>query len=217
MGDRYTLPVLPLRGTVVYPGVAVKIAAGRPGTVEAVQEALDGDRRLFAVAQKENDDDPTPDVLYKVGTVVRIIQDHWVRGGVHLLVQGEERAQVLSYESEGEGMLHAVLLEMKRQTSSNPDDPAFQALNNELRERAAELGTRRGVPAEALNQLFQGVYEPGAFADLVSFYLELETADKQVLLELLDDEQRMRESLVAVERELARLDAQEEIQEGENI
>ena len=212
MGDRYTLPVLPLRDTVVYPGVAVPISAGRPGTVEAVQEALDGDRRLFAVAQRENVDDPAPDVLYTVGTVVRIIQTHRVRGGVQLLVQGEERAQALSYETEGEGMLHAVLLEMKRQPSQNPDDPAFQALNHELRERAAELGTRRGVPAEALNQLIQGVDEPGAFADLVSFYLELETEDKQALLEILDDEQRMREALVAVGRELARLDAQEEIQ-----
>jgi ATP-dependent Lon protease len=212
MGDQYTLPVLPLRDTVVYPGVAVPISAGRSGTVEAVQEALDGDRRLFAVAQKENVDDPTPDVLYTVGTVVRIIQTHRVRGGVQLLVQGEERAQAITYESEGEGMLHAVLLEMERQPSPNPDDPAFQALNHELRERAAELGTRRGVPAEALNQLIQGVDEPGAFADLVSFYLELATEDKQALLEMLDDEQRMREALVAVERELARLDAQEEIQ-----
>jgi ATP-dependent Lon protease len=212
MGDRYTLPVLPLRDTVVYPGVAVPISAGRPGTVKAVQEALDGDRRLFAVAQKENVDDPAPDVLYTVGTVVRIIQTHRVRGGVQLLVQGEERAQAITYEAEGEGMLHAVLLEMERQPSPNPDDPAFQALNHELRERAAELGTRRGVPAEALNQLIQGVDEPGAFADLVSFYLELETEDKQALLEMLDDEQRMREALVAVERELARLDAQEEIQ-----
>ena len=212
MGDRYILPVLPLRDTVVYPGVAVPISAGRPGTVEAVQEALDGDRRLFAVAQRENVDDPAPDVLYTVGTVVRIIQTHRVRGGVQLLVQGEERAQAISYESEGEGMLRAVLLEMERQPSANPDDPAFQALNHELRERAAELGTRRGVPAEALNQLIQGVDEPGAFADLVSFYLELATEDKQALLEMLDDEQRMREALVAVERELARLDAQEEIQ-----
>ena len=148
----------------------------------------------------------------RLGTVVRIIQTHRVRGGVQLLVQGEERAQAISYESEGKGMLHAVLLEMERQPSPNPDDPAFQALNHELRERAAELGTRRGVPAEALNQLIQGVDEPGAFADLVSFYLELETEDKQALLEMLDDEQRMREALVAVERELARLDAQEEIQ-----
>ena len=212
MGERYTLPVLPLRDTVVYPGVAVPISAGRPGTVEAVQEALDGNRRLFAVAQKENVDDPSPDVLYTVGTVVRIIQTHRVRGGVQLLVQGEGRAQVVSYESEGEGMLHAVLLDMERQPARNPEEPAFQALNHELRERAAELGTRRGVPAEALNQLIQGVDEPGAFADLVSFYLELETEDKQALLEMLDDEERMREALVAVERELARLDAQEEIQ-----
>jgi len=212
MGERYTLPVLPLRDTVVYPGVAVPISAGRPGTVEAVQEALEGDRRLFAVAQKENVEDASPDVLYTVGTVVRIIQTHRVRGGVQLLVQGEGRAQAVSYESEGEGMLHAVLLEMERQPALNPEEPAFQALNHELRERAAELGTRRGVPADALNQLIQGVDEPGSFADLVSFYLELETEDKQVLLELLDDEERMREALVAVERELARLDAQEEIQ-----
>ena len=212
MGERYTLPVLPLRDTVVYPGVAVPISAGRAGTVAAVQEALDGDRRLFAVAQKENVDDPVPEVLYTVGTVVRIIQTHRVRGGVQLLVQGEGRAQALSYKSEGDGMLHAVLLEMERQPSQNEDDPAFQALNKELRERAAELGTRRGVPAEALSQLIQGVDEPGAFADLVAFYLELETADKQALLETLDDEDRMREALVAVERELARLDAQEEIQ-----
>jgi len=212
MAERYTLPVLPLRETVVYPGVAVPISAGRAGTVEAVQKALDGDRRLFAVAQKENVDDPSPDVLYTVGTIIRIIQTHRVRGGVQLLVQGEGRAQALSYEAEGEGMLHAVVLEMERQPSQNPENPAFLALNQELRERAAELGTRRGVPAEALNQLIQGVDEPGAFADLVSFYLELETEDKQALLETLDDEERMREALVAVERELARIDAQEEIQ-----
>ena len=72
------------------------ISAGRPGTVEAVQEALDGDRRLFAVTQMEDVDDPAPDVLYKVGTVVRIIQTHRVRGGVQLLVEGEERAQAIS-------------------------------------------------------------------------------------------------------------------------
>lgn len=212
MGERLTLPVLPLRDTVVYPGVAVPISAGRPGTVEAVQEALDGDRRLFAVAQRENVDDPSSDVLYTVGTVVRVIQTHRVRGGVQLLVQGEGRAQALSYEQEGQGMLHAVLLPMDRQEPANPADPAFQALDRELRDRAAELGTRRGVPAEALNQLIQGVDDPGAFADLVAFYLELPTNSKQALLETLDDEARMRAALVAVERELARIDAQEDIQ-----
>ena len=212
MSKRFTLPVLPLRDTVVYPGVAVPISAGRPGTVEAVQEALDGDRRMFAVAQRDNVDDPLPEYLYSVGTVVRIIQTHRMRGGMQLLVQGEGRAQALSYHDEGQAMLHAVLLEMDRQEPQNPSDPAFQALDRELRDRAAELGTRRGVPAEALNQLIQGVDESGSFADLVAFYLELDTADKQALLETLADEERMRACLVAVERELARIDAQEEIQ-----
>ena len=212
MSKRFTLPVLPLRDTVVYPGVAVPISAGRPGTVEAVQEALDGDRRMFAVAQRDNVDDPLPEYLYSVGTVVRIIQTHRMRGGMQLLVQGEGRAQALSYHDEGQAMLHAVLLQMDRQEPQNPSDPAFQALDRELRDRAAELGTRRGVPAEALNQLIQGVDESGPFADLVAFYLELDTADKQKLLETLADEERMRACLVSVERELARIDAQEEIQ-----
>ncbi len=212
MGERYSLPVLPLRDTVVYPGVAVPISAGRPGTVEAVQEALDGDRRLFAVAQRENVDDPHPEILYTVGTVVRVIQTHRVRGGMQLLVQGEGRAQALNYGTEGEAMLLANLINLERLPPTSPEDPAFQALDSELRERAAELGTRRGVPVEALNQLIQGVDEPGAFADLVAFYLELPTEDKQRLLEILGDEDRMRAALVAVERELVRIDAQEEIQ-----
>ena len=180
--------------------------------MEAVQEALEGDRRLFAVAQRENVDDPHPDILYTVGTVVRIIQTHRVRGGMQLLVQGEGRAQAMSYLSEGDAMLQANLITMERQAPANLEDPAFQALDGELRERAAELGTRRGVPVEALNQLIQGVDDPGAFADLVAFYLELPTEDKQKLLEILGDEDRMRAALVAVERELARIDAQEDIQ-----
>ena len=212
MAERFTLPVLPLRDTVVYPGVAVPISAGRPGTVEAVQEALDGDRRLFAVAQKENVDDPSADILYPVGTVVRIIQTHRVRGGVQLLVQGEGRAQALNYQKEGEAMLTASLLAMDRIPPQALQDPAFQALDRELRERAAELGTRRGVPAEALSQLIHGMDDPGAFADLVAFYLELPTGEKQKLLEILDDEERMRRTLVSVERELARIEAQEDIQ-----
>ena len=212
MGERYRLPVLPLRDTVVYPGVAVPISAGRPGTIEAVQAALEGDRRLLAVAQRENVDKPTAEGLYQVGTVVRIIQTHRVRAGIQLLVQGDGRAQVLSYEKSGKAMLAGIVMDLDRIPPRSEKDPAFQALDRELRERAAGLGTRRGVPADSLNQLIQGVDDSGAFADLVAFYLDLRTEEKQRLLEVLDDEDRMRQALVAVERELVRLSAQEEIQ-----
>lgn len=212
MSRRFSLPVLPLRETVVFPGVAVPISAGRPGTVEAVQEALDGDRRLFAVAQHENQDDPDPQILYAVGTIVRIIQTHRARGGIQLLVQGETRGRAVQYSRYGDSMLRATLVPLERHCPVDRKDPGFKALDSELRQRAAELGTRRGQSAEALNQVIQGVDEPGAFADLVVFYLELPTAEKQRLLETLDDEERMRAALVAVERELVRIDAQEDIQ-----
>ena len=212
MSRRSSLPVLPLRDTVVYPGVAVPISAGRPGTVEAVQEALDNDRRLFAVAQNQNQDDPDPEILYAVGTIVRIIQTHRVRGGIQLLVQGEARARAVAYVDDGEAMLRATVAPLERRNLANLDDPAIKALDAELRGRAAELATRRGATAENLNQLIQGVDDPGAFADLVAFQLDLPTFEKQALLETLDDQERMKAALVAVERELVRLDAQEDIQ-----
>ena len=210
--EKPSLPVLPLRGTVVYPGVAVPISAGRPGTVEAVQESLEGDRRLFAVAQRKDVDQPRGALLYKTGTIVRVIQTHRARRGIQLLVQGESRARAELYEEDGEAMLRATLSPVERIAPSDVQDPAFAALDAELRQRAAELGTRRGVPSEALSQLIQGMEDPGAFADLVAFYLEQPASEKQALLEMLNDEERMRACLVAVEKELVRIDAQEDIQ-----
>ena len=212
MEKRFSLPVLPLRDTVVYPGVAVPISAGRTGTIEAVQQAMEGDRRLFAVAQRDNQDEADPQILYAVGTVVRVIQTHRVRGGIQLLVQGETRARAIAFLNEGEAMLRATLVLMERTRPADGEDPSFLALDTELRERAAELSARQGVSSEAVSQLIEGVEDPGAFADLVAFYLDLETAEKQELVELLEDEKRMQAVLVAVKRALVRLDAQEHIQ-----
>ncbi len=210
MGERLTLPVLPLRETVVFPGVAVPISAGRLGTVEAIQAALDGDRQLFAVCQRDNLDQATPEILHQVGTLVRIVQAQRVRGGLQLLIQGERRALALTYTKTGD-MLQAVVRPIEEQAPLDDKDAAFVALDKELRDRSAELGTRRGIPAEALSQLVQGMESPGAFADLVAFYLEIPPQEKQALLEVFSVEDRMRRVLVGVERELLRLEAQQEI------
>jgi ATP-dependent Lon protease len=213
MTDRIRLPVLPLRETVVFPGVAVPISAGRPGTVEAIQTALDGDRRMFAVCQRQNEDDATPEVLYELGVIVRVVQAQRVRGGLQLLIQGEDRAQALDVSSVGEAALEAVVVVVDEQPVWNPDDPAYKALDRELRERSVELGRRRGIPEEALQQLAEGVENPGRFADLVAFYLDITTAEKQELLEMLPVESRMRQVLLYVERDLVRHEAQQEIQQ----
>jgi ATP-dependent Lon protease len=213
MGDRIRLPVLPLRETVVFPGVAVPISAGRPGTVEAIQRALEGDRRMFAVCQRENDDDATPEILYDFGVIIRVVQSQRVRGGLQLLIQGDQRAQAIEVSATGEMALEAVVRVVEEQPVWNADDPAYKALDRELRERSVELGRRRGIPEEALQQLAEGIEEPGRFADMVAFYLELTTAEKQELLEMLPVESRMRQVLLSVERDLVRLEAQQEIQQ----
>ncbi|HEX8316995.1 endopeptidase La [Longimicrobium sp.] len=212
MSEKLMLPVLPLRETVIFPGTAVPISAGRPGTLQAIEAALAGDRRMFAVAQKENRDDVEHDNLYTVGTIVRIAQVQKGGGGVQLLIHGESRAMALQFVDAGHG-LTAHARAMTEQPPVNAEDPAFVALNRELRDRAAELGRRRGIPAEMLQQFMEGVTEPGAFADLVSFYVEMPPEAKQKLLESLSVEERLRSLLLIVQRQLALIEAQEEIQQ----
>ena len=213
MAERIKLPVLPMRETVVLPGVAVPISAGRAGTLEAVEKVLEGERRLFAVCQRENVDEPTASVLYEMGVIVRILQVQRTPAGLQLLIQGVQRAKALRYERVGEAMLEADVWVIEEEATPEARDAAFIALDRELRERAAELGRRRGMPPEALAQIVQGVEDPGAFADMVAFYLEQPSKEKQELLELLPVAERMRRVLVGVERDLVRLEAQEEIQQ----
>jgi len=210
MAQRQTLPVLPLRGTVIFPGLTAPIAAGRPGTLRAIEAALKGDRLVFAVAQRDNTDEPTPDILYSMGVIARIGQIQRGLGGVQLLLQGEQRATALQY-STSEGYLTAVVMSTEEMTPLNDHDPAFEALHKEIRERAAELGERRGLPEEVVHQVLDSVTEPGRFADLVAGYIELPVAEKQGLLETLSVEERLRRVLVHVQRQIGLLEAQEEI------
>src|SRR5919205_436194 len=210
MATRQTLPVLPLRGTVIFPGLTAPIAAGRPGTLRAIEAALRGERLVFAVAQRDNADEPTPDILYQMGVIARIGQIQRGLGGVQLLLQGEQRATALQYNTS-EGYLSAVVMPVEEMKPVNEEDPAFIALHKELRERAAELGERRGLPEEVVHQVLDAVTDPGRFADLVAGYIELQPAEKQGLLETLSVEERLRRVLVHVQRQIGLLEMQEEI------
>ena len=213
MSDRQLLPVLPLRETVIFPGTAVPISVGRPGTLRAVEAALAGDHRLFAVAQRENREEVEPSNLYTVGTICKIVQVQRAPGGMQLLVHGQRRALAMEYLPGNDGSLVAHVRELEDIPPPDPEDPAFLALHRELRERAAELGRRRGVPPEVLRQFLEGVREPGPFADLIAFYVEIDTEAKQKLLETLNIEERLRSLLLIVQRQIALLEAQEEIQQ----
>jgi len=210
MATRQTLPVLPLRGTVIFPGLTAPIAAGRPGTLRAIEAALKGDRLVFAVAQRDNTDEPTPEILYSMGVIARIGQIQRGLGGVQLLLQGEQRATALQYVMT-DNYLSAVVAPVEEMAPVNENDPAFVALYKEIRERAAELGERRGLPEEVVHQVLDAVTDAGKFADLVAGYIELPVAERQGLLENLSVEDRLRRVLVHVQRQIGMIEMQEEI------
>src|SRR5919202_1469344 len=145
-----------------------------------------------------------------MGVIARIQQVQRGLGGIQLLLGGEERATALQY-STSEGYLTAVVMSSEEMTPLNDHDPAFEALHKETRERAAELGERRGLPEEVVHQVLDSVTDPGRFADLVAGYIELPVAEKQGLLETLSVEERLRRVLVHVQRQIGLLEAQEEI------
>ena len=210
MGNRQTLPVLPLRGTVIFPGLTAPIAAGRPGTLRAIESALKGDRLVFAVAQRDNTEEPAPELLYSMGVIARIGQIQRGLGGVQLLLHGEQRATSLQYTTT-EGFLSAIVTPSEEMSPIDDHDAAFEALHKEIRERAAELGERRGLPEEVVHQVLDSVTEPGRFSDLVAGYIELSVPEKQGLLETLSVEERLRKVLVHVQRQISLLEAQDEI------
>jgi len=211
MSDRMILPVLPLRDAVLFPGVASPIGAGRPATLRAIEAALkDPERRVFAVAQKENVDQVSPGVLYTTGTIARISQVQRNLGGVQLILNGDSRGTAVHY-TETNGYLEATVRESPDLPPLNEKDAAFVALHREVRERAAELGQKSGLPTEVVQQVLQGVRDPGALADLVAGHLDIQYIERQQLLETLAVEDRLRRVLVHVQRQIAVLDAQEDI------
>jgi len=209
--ERARLPVLPLRGTVVFPSVAAPIAAGREKTLAAIEHALAGSKRLIAVSQLDAEtEEPTAEGLYRIGTICRIAQMQRVPGGIQLVVQGTGRGAVLEFTERGE-FLEAVVRRVQDMPPLDEEDAAYAALHKEVRERAAQLSRLRGVPKEIVDHLLGGAANGGELADLVAFYTELEVPEKQDLLETLSVEDRLRKLLLHLQRQIGVLEAQAQI------
>jgi ATP-dependent Lon protease len=134
--ERMTLPVLPLREVVLFPGVTTPIGAGRPATLRAIEAALKNDARLiFAVSQTENVDRVTPNVLYTMGTVARITQVQRGLAGVQIVLHGEARGTAIQYNESGD-YLQAVVKEV-------PELPPLKSMTRRLWPCTARPGSGR--------------------------------------------------------------------------
>jgi ATP-dependent Lon protease len=207
------LPVVPMRNAVLFPGVSLPISAGRPGTLRAIEAALATPEKLvFAVSQRNEQEDVTPEGLYTIGTVATLGSLQRGIGATRLLLEGRSRGIALRIAPH-KGYLEAIVQEAVEMKPIDPRDPAFVALHREARERAAELGKKMGLPEEAVDQILEQIDDPGRLADLVSGYIDIPVPERQILLETLSVEDRLRRALLQVQRQIDVLSAQEDIQE----
>src|ERR1700679_4154006 len=184
------LPIVAMRSAVVFPGTSLPITAARAQTLKAIEAALrDPEHRVFAVAQRDDSDEVTPENLYMTGTIAKLSSVQRGLGGVRLVLEGEHRG-VSVRVTPTDGYLVASVADAAELGPLDPKDPSFVGLHRELRERAAELATKRGVPDDAVDQMLKQITEPGQLADLVASYLDVPAADRQAILEELEVEAR---------------------------
>jgi len=210
-GPKPELPVIVLRDLVIYPGVTMPMSVGRSDSLSAIQAAAESpDRRFFALLQREKSEDVDPLGLHTIGVIARVVQLQQGLGGTQALIQGLHRGIALRIDTTEEHLV-ATVSPAEELMPVDPDDLAFVALDEELRNRAAELGERAGIPSDVLNKTLRGVTDPGRLVDLVAGHLELPAGDHQSLLETLAVEERMRRVLMLVQRRIKVLNAQQDI------
>jgi ATP-dependent Lon protease len=207
-----SLPILPMRNSVLFPGMSLPITAARPATLRAIEAALrDPEHAVFVVAQREDTDEVLPDGLYTIGTIAHLTSVERGLGGVRVALEGRERGIAMRVTPK-DGYLVATVSEAAELQPIDSKDPTFVALHREVRERATELAIKRGVPADAVGQMLKQITEPGQLADLVAGYLDTPVAERQSLLEALAIEDRLRRVLILMQRQIDVLSAQEDIQ-----
>jgi ATP-dependent Lon protease len=211
MSENLQLPVLPLREAVLFPGISMPIGAGRAGTLRGIEAAMRGtDGRVLVLSQRQNLDSVTADGLHTVGTIAKLGNVQRSLTGMQLVLHGEQRA-VAARIVEKDGYLLATAVVAQDIPPVELEHPAFVALHREVRERAVELAKRAGLPEEAVQEVLSGVVDAGRLADFVAAHVEATAQERQKMLETLPIEERLRQVLLAVQKQLAVLEAQDDI------
>jgi ATP-dependent Lon protease len=173
------LPLLPLRRTVAFPLTIQPLAVNRPGSVEAINAALAGDRLLLLVLQRDDEEEADASRLYEVGTIGIVRQMARGPQGLNVLVEGMARARITGITTVSR-MLEAQLTLVPERTERSVEVDAYVRRIQELVERALTLAS--GLAPE-VRQLVIGIEDPLRLSYLLATMLDVKAEEKQTLLE----------------------------------
>lgn len=200
------LPLLPLRGLLVYPSMVLHLDVGRDKSVRALERSMVEDHMILLCSQSEvNIEEPTEEDIYKVGTIAKVRQMLKLPNGtIRVLVEGVVRAEILDYLPNDE----FYEVSAKELPEQETDDPEVDALmRSVLNQFEHYISLSKKVTPETLAAV-SDIDDPGRLADVITSHLSLKIKDKQDILETIDVGRRLEKLLDILnnEREVLELE-----------
>ena len=204
------VPMMPVRDMVIFPQMMQPFIVGREASVRALEEALAGEKKIFLATQHDASiDEPKPNEIYNVGTVVNIVQSLKLPdGNIKVLVEGVERAKVFSISDE-EGFFRAVVRTFNYKVETGPQLDALTGRVTNLFEQYVKLS--QNLNYETMIAAIR-VDDAGKLADTVGANLQLTIEEKQELLEIFDPVDRLTRVAEMLDIEIEKLNVDRTIQ-----
>ncbi|MBL7759604.1 MAG: endopeptidase La [Sediminibacterium sp.] len=195
------LPILPLRNTVLFPGVVLPITVGRDKSIKAVTDAYKADKLIGVIAQKDsNIEEPEPKDLCKIGTVARVVKlIKMPDGGTTIIIQGKKRFEWLEMLSEDPYFKASIRLLSEDEAPQTPDFEAYVSTIKDLATQIIQLSPN--LPTEAAI-ILKNIEQPAFLINFVSSNLNSALEEKQTLLEINDTNERAVRLIHILQREL---------------
>jgi ATP-dependent Lon protease len=206
------LSILPLRNTVLFPGVVIPITVGRDKSINLIKDAYKGDKTIGVVSQKNDSiEDPTVDDLNKIGTVAHIIKMlRMPDGNTTVIIQGKRRFE-LNQIIQTEPYIKASITAFA-EVRPGKDDKEFQALVSSLKDLALKIIKESPqIPSEAGFAL-KNIESPSFLVNFISSNMNAPVAEKQAMLEVADLSSRATKVLENLTKELQMLELKNQIQ-----
>lgn len=204
--DKKMIPLLPLRGLLVYPSMVLHLDVGREKSVQALEQSMMEDNEIFLVSQKEvNIDEPSRDDLYEIGTVARVKQMVKLPNGTNrVLVEGLYRARIETL-TEDEEFYKASIMKIKDEHEDGNEEEALMRTLMDQFEKFVKVSKK--VSQETYNTV-SDIDEPSHLADMVASHLPIKIKEKQMVLETENVKGRLQKlvDMIGNEREVLQIE-----------
>ncbi len=198
--ERLHMPVLALRDVVVYPHMVIPLFVGRAKSIKCLDAAMEKEKQIFLVAQKDATlDDPKDTDLYQVGTVATILQLLKLPDGtVKVLVEGGKRAQLVEFTDTEDTFAAYVDLIPTPEMDSREQEVILRSAVNQFE---GYIKLNKKIPPEVLTAL-SGIDDAARLADTMAAHMPLKVDDKQKVLEIIDVTERLEFLMAMMESEI---------------